>query len=167
MVQGTKSIKLTGYRPGGLGKTVELHGRYYGAEWGFDIGFESDVAAEMAGFLTRFDADRDGLWLAWLDDEMVGSITIDGEGADNRAHLRWFIADPEITGRGIGAQLMDAAMSFCRNRGYSGVWLTTFAGLDAARKLYDRHGFIETGTFENTDWDRPITMQTLECPLSP
>ena len=158
-------VSLTGYRPGGLGKVVELHGRYYGADWNFDLAFEADIASELATFLTRLDPARDGFWLAWLDGAIVGSITIDGHGGDDSAHLRWFIAEPGITGLGIGGRLMDAAMAFCHDRGYARIWLTTFAGLDAARKLYDRHGFVETGTFENTDWDRPITMQTLKCDL--
>jgi GNAT superfamily N-acetyltransferase len=145
-------IELSGYWPGGLGKVVELHGRYYGAEWGFDLAFEADIATEIAAFLTRFDSTKDGFWIAWLDGAMAGSITIDHHGGEvGSAHLRWFILEPEIAGRGIGTRLMNAAMTFCRNTGYRRVWLTTFAGLDAARKLYDRHGFIETGTFENTD----------------
>ena len=159
------SVELTGYRPGGLGRVVELHGRYYAAEWNFDLAFEADIATDLAAFLRRLDPAQDGFWLAWLDGAMAGSITIDGHGDDEGAHLRWFIAEPGITGRGIGASLMDQAMRFCRERGYSRVWLTTFAGLNAARNLYDRHGFIETGTFENTKWDFPITMQTLECTL--
>ena len=160
-----RGVELTGYRPGGLGKVVELHGRYYGAEWDFDLAFEAYIASDLSGFLTRLDPARDGFWLAWLDGAVVGSITIDGHGDDDSAHLRWFIAEPGVTGHGIGAQLMGAAMHFCRTRGYATVWLTTFAGLDAARKLYDRHGFVETGTVENRNWDRPITMQTLACTL--
>lgn len=58
---------------------------------------------------------------------------------------------------------MNATMSFSRNAGYERVRLTTFAGLDAARKLYDRLGFVELSTFKKTNWDFPITMQTLEC----
>ena len=158
-------IELTGYLPGGLGRVVAWHGAYYGAEWGFDLAFEADIATDLAAFLSRLDESRDGFWLAWQNGVMVGSITIDGHGEDDGAHLRWFIADPEIAGHGVGGRLMDAAMGFCRDRGYTRLWLTTFAGLDAARRLYDRHGFVETGTFENTNWDRPITMQTLECAL--
>ena len=162
----TQGVALTDYRPGGLGKVVELHGRYYGAEWNFDLAFEADIASDLAGFLTRLDPARDGFWLAWLDGAMAGSITIDSFGDDaNSAHLRWFITEPGITGKGIGAKLMDAAMGFCQERDYARVWLTTFAGLDAARKLYDRHGFVEIDSFEKTDWDFPITMQTLECAL--
>jgi len=164
-VSGT-GVTLMDYRPGGLGKVVEMQGNYYGTEWGFGVAFEADVATDLAAFLTHFDPSQGGFWLAWFEGEIVGSLTIDGHGeTENRAHLRWFIVDPQIVGRGVGAQLMDAAMAFCRGCGYDAVWLTTFAGLDAARKLYDRHGFVETGTFKNDTWDRPVTMQTLECDL--
>ena len=89
---------------------------------------------------------------------MVGSITIDGHGGTDRAHLRWFIAEPGITGRGFGASLMEAAMAFCRGRAYSSVWLTTFARLDAARKLYDRIASLNVGHF-----GRPIGISPSPC----
>lgn len=165
MFDTAQQVELTGCRPGGLGKVVELHGRYYGAEWNCDLAFEADIATDLSGFLQRLDPARDGFWLAWLDDAMVGSITIDDHVGTDSVHLRWFIAEPGITGRGIGASLMEAAMAFCRARAYSSVWLTTFAGLDAARKLYDRHGFVERRTFRKTDWDFHITMQELHCGL--
>lgn len=51
MAQG---VELTGYRPGGLGKVIELRGRYYGAEWNFDIAFEADIATDLTSFLIRY-----------------------------------------------------------------------------------------------------------------
>jgi transcriptional regulator with PAS, ATPase and Fis domain len=50
-----------------------------------------------------------------------------------------------MQGRGLGADLLGRAVSFCDERGYERIWLTTFAGLDAARALYERHGFVLTG----------------------
>lgn len=87
MFDMAQQVELTGYRPGGLGKVVELHGRYYGAEWNFDLAFEADIATDLSGFLQRLDPARDGFWLAWLDDAMVGSITIDGHGVLPGARL--------------------------------------------------------------------------------
>lgn len=67
MPNGPMGITLSGYKPGGLGKVVELHGRYYGAEWNFDLAFEADIATDLAAFLGRLDPARDGFWLAWLE----------------------------------------------------------------------------------------------------
>jgi hypothetical protein len=61
---------------------------------------------------------------------------------------------------------MDAAMAFCARAGFSGVYLWTFSGLDAARRLYDAWGFRVTESFEDTDWGDPVLHQRLDVLLS-
>lgn len=135
-------IQLTGYQPGALGRIVELHGSYYAEHWELGLYFEAKVATEMAAFLSRFDPAHDGAWFAQVDGVIVGSVIIDGaDPAGEGARLRWFIIDPRYQGLGIGKRLMQEAMSFCQRTGFPRVWLTTFAGLDTARHLYDKFGF--------------------------
>ena len=56
-------LKLnTGYLPGLIGRITELHALYYHEHWGFGAFFEAKVASELARFITRYDADRDGVW---------------------------------------------------------------------------------------------------------
>jgi GNAT superfamily N-acetyltransferase len=105
--------KLVGYTPGALGRIIELHGTYYAKHWGLGLYFEAKVAAEMAEFLSRFDAEQDGAWFAQIGGKIAGGIVIAGSQADpEEARLRWFIVDPAYQGLGLGSQLMDAAMSF-------------------------------------------------------
>lgn len=134
-----RQIEICGYRPGVLGRVVELHGRYYSREWGLGLYFEAKVARELAEFLQRM-TEGDGIWVARVDGEMAGAIVIDGhDGAG--ARLRWFILDESCHGLGLGGMLMQAAMDHCRAQGFERVWLSTFAGLVAARHLYEKHGF--------------------------
>lgn len=136
------TIQLTGYTPGALGRIVELHGAYYAQHWNLGLYFEARVATELATFLSRFDPAQDGAWFAQADGETIGGIFIDGhDAAGEGARLRWFIIDPRYQGRGLGSRLMDAAMTFCRQQGFQRVYLTTFAGLNTARHLYEKHGF--------------------------
>ena len=138
----TTHIKITGYSPGALGRIIELHGTYYAKHWNLGLYFEAKVAKEMAEFLSRLNPQHDGIWYAQIDETIVGCIVIDGHQKDTEgARLRWFIIDPAYQGRGIGKQLMDAAMSFCREKAFHRIYLTTFAGLDTARHLYEKHGF--------------------------
>ena len=138
----TDAIELTGYVPGALGRITGLHGTYYAEHWDLGLYFEAKVAGEMAEFLSRFDPARDGVWFAWMDGSIVGGVFIDGHDADGEgARLRWFIIDPAYQGHGLGNRLMQAAMSFCREKGFRRVYLTTFAGLDSARHLYEKFGF--------------------------
>ena len=77
------------------------------------------------------------------DNAFLGSITIDGiKGrADAGAHLRWFITTDAARGSGLGRHLLTTAIDFCDAQRYAKTYLTTFAGLDAARHLYEQLGF--------------------------
>ncbi|MCA9906175.1 MAG: GNAT family N-acetyltransferase [Anaerolineae bacterium] len=135
-------ITLTGYTPGALGRIVELQADYYARRWGLGLYFEAKAATEMAEFLSRFDAERDGAWFAHAGGQIVGGIFIAGARADDQdARLRWFIIDEAYQGLGLGKRLMDAAMEFCRRQQFRRVYLTTFHGLAAARHLYEKYGF--------------------------
>lgn len=135
-------ITFTNYAPGAIGRIVELHGAYYSTHWGLGRYFEAKVAAELGEFMGRFEADRDGAWFAGVDGCIAGGIFIDGLDADGEgARLRWFILDPAYHGRGLGRELMQRAIAFCDRQRFPRVYLTTFAGLHAARHLYEAHGF--------------------------
>jgi len=156
-------VKVTRYFPGLLGRVTELHGRYYHRHWGFDLFFEAKVAREMAAFLERFDPVRDGLWVAMDHDRVIGTVAIVGEDVESAgARLRWLIVAPEHQGMGIGKALMEKAVVFCRRTGFRRVWLTTFAGLDAARHIYEKEGFQLQEEQEDTHWGRTVREQLFE-----
>jgi GNAT superfamily N-acetyltransferase len=158
---------LRGYRPGSLGRVAELHGAYYGKHWGFGLFFEAKVATELAAFLGRYDEQRDGFWTAWIKARIEGSIAIDGSHAGlEGAHLRWFVMSDALRGKGVGNQLMSTAIAFCRSRGYSRVYLWTFAGLDAARHLYEKNGFRLVQEQKGRQWGREVNEQRFELQLS-
>jgi ribosomal protein S18 acetylase RimI-like enzyme len=88
-----------------------------------------------------------------------GSVVIDAVGdPGGAAHLRWFIVSDALRGRGFGHRLMHAAMHFCDARGLR-VFLTTFAGLDAARALYEQAGFRLADERVDRTWGAPLHEQ--------
>ena len=154
---------LSRYIPGAIGKVVELHGTYYAQQWGFGMFFEAKVATGLANFLSRFDERHDGFWVAVHDQRIVGSITIDGsEAAMKGAHLRWFILDSEYQGKGIGKQLIGEAMRFCKEKNFQRVYLSTFAGLDSARHLYEQWGFKLLEEKVGNTWGLRVREQVFE-----
>jgi len=157
----------SGYSPGAIGRIVELHGSYYAAHWGFGAFFEARMARELAEFVDRFDPKRDGLWTTMVAGRIAGSIAIDGSRpGDGEAHLRWFILDPGLHGRGIGRRLLDEAVGFCRRRDQRRVALWTFAGLDAARRLYEQAGFLLAEERRGAQWGIEVTEQRFELHLT-
>ncbi len=154
---------ISGYAPGDIGRVVALHADYYAARWGFGRAFEAKVAEELGAFLAGFREGADGFWVARAEDAIAGSLSIHGRGAGkDGARLRFFITDPAYQGRGVGAKLMDAAMVFCDRAGFARVWLTTFEGLEPARRLYERHGFGLIETHLGDQWGREVREQTFE-----
>jgi RimJ/RimL family protein N-acetyltransferase len=151
------TIELIGYTPGALGRIIQLHGAYYAEHWNLGLYFEAKVATELAAFLNRFDSMSDGAWFARVDGEIVGGIFIDGHDPAG-ARLRWFIIDPRYQGYGLGNRLLTAAMDFCRQRQFPRVYLTTFAGLNSARHLYEKCGFRLCGEEDGAELTGSATL---------
>jgi len=156
-------VTLSGYLPGAIGRITEIHAEYYNRHWGFGLFFERRVAAEMSAFLGSFQAERDGFWTAVRTGRILGSVALDGTRAEEEgAHLRWFIVEEAHQGIGIGRRLLEQALAFSDGRRYRRVYLWTFAGLDAARHLYETCGFRLCVEHRDTQWGVPVVEQRFE-----
>jgi len=152
---------VPGWLPGAIGEIATMHARFYAREHGFGVYFEAKVAAECAEFCSRLDPARDGLWLLIDGGRIAGSIAIDGADPAG-AHLRWFIVDDGLRGGGFGRRMLEAAMGFCRRAGHRTVYLKTFAGLDAARALYEQCGFRLVHQADGETWGEKVREQRFE-----
>ena len=168
MVEGFQlsDVRLTGYFPGAIGKITELHATYYHDNWGLDVSFETQVGRELSEFISGFQENQDGFWVATLAGHFAGSIAIDGkQGKVHEARLRWLIVDPAFQGRGIGKLLLETSLDFCKSTGYKRIYLWTFKGLDTARQLYEQAGFQLREERDVNQWGRDITEQLFEMNL--
>ncbi|WP_293868428.1 GNAT family N-acetyltransferase [uncultured Alsobacter sp.] len=151
-----------GWSPGLLGWIVAEHGRYYETAWHLGMAFEAKVAAGLGELADRLDPRRDLLLHAEAGGTVLGAIAVDGSGpgtAQRGARIRYFILADAARGRGVGRLLLDETMAFIRGAGFDRAWLTTFAGLDAARHLYESHGFRLDHEEIDTTWGTPLTEQ--------
>jgi len=159
-------IKFQGYYPGVVGKITEMHAVYYHEHWGFDVSFETQVGRELSVFVSEYDKDRDGLWVATTDRRFAGSIAIDGRHAQTEgARLRWFIVAPDFHNAGIGQELISRAIEFCKKKKYPRIFLWTFEGLDLARRLYERENFRLIESHDARQWGQHIKEQKFELIL--
>ena len=65
----------------------------------------------------------------------------------------------------MGNILIQKAVDFCREAGFRRVYLWTFAGLDEARHLYEKHGFRLSEEHEGDQWGVTVTEQKFELIL--
>jgi uncharacterized protein YhfF/GNAT superfamily N-acetyltransferase len=152
---------VPGWLPGAAEAGIALLVAFHAREFGFGAGFEAELAGGWQSFLARFDPARDGLWLLVDAGRIHGSIAIDGQH-DEGAELHWFIVDDALRGRGLGRRMLETAMGFCRRRGHRRVRLTTLAGLDTARALYERLGFRLVAEADGRSWGRTVREQRFE-----
>ncbi len=150
----------TGYAPAIIGRVIEMFQSYMSEHFGFGAGFEARIAADLAEFVTRIDASRNEIWRAEMNGGIVGSISIDGEDlGDGLAHLRWFVVGDGLRGGGAGKALLSRALEFCDERGFRETHLWTVKGLDAARKLYESHGFELADEYFGDQWSTDVPEQ--------
>ena len=158
-----ESLRSDGVPDDFVTQIVALHADYYVRHWAFTASFLDRVRAESTEFVRRFNPQRDLVARVNIDGKLTGAITIDACSAVNGlAHLRWFIIADRLRGQGFGNRLMAFAVRFCRDRHYAGIYLNTFAGLNPARHLYEKAGFVITGSTPGTSWGTQVIEQRFE-----
>jgi ribosomal protein S18 acetylase RimI-like enzyme len=79
---------------------------------------------------------------------IVGTIGYEA-GANGEGHLRGLAVGQSAQGRGVAAQLLDAAEEGLRRAGCHRITLDTTRPLLRAIAFYERHGYTATGTIRD------------------
>jgi GNAT superfamily N-acetyltransferase len=154
------NYQIVGFQPGGLSSLCALQSAYYARHWSLDQYYESVVAGGVAEFLQRYDPQKDFVRLVIHNDHVAGGITIDSrDGIEGQ--LRWFFLLEQLHGLGLGKQLISEAMDFVKSGPLQRIFLTTIAGLDSARRLYDSVGFTLEDEKISTTWGKETTEQRM------
>ncbi|XP_036388782.1 N-acetyltransferase family 8 member 3 [Megalops cyprinoides] len=89
-------------------------------------------------------------------DVMNGDIDQDGGDGSYAEIIRMIVSFP-CRRKGVGSQLAETALDFCKERGFSRVVLETSSAQTAAIDLYHKLGFTHTLTHTNTHAHRWVT----------
>ncbi len=144
---------------------VRLHGEIYEAEYGLDPSFAADVATRLSEIRRcGWPGEREGLWIAEADGSAVGSITLDDQGGDV-GQLGHLVLTPETRGSGTGRRLVERVLELARAAGYERLQLFTFSDLSAARRLYQRVGFVKVSSERTVRWGRGMEWERYELEL--
>jgi GNAT superfamily N-acetyltransferase len=82
-------------------------------------------------------------WVIKDDQKLVGSIALIDTG-NRQSALRKMFVHKDYRGKemGIGQQLLDHVISWCRQHGIDEIYLGTFDRLLAAQRFYAKNGFV-------------------------
>jgi putative acetyltransferase len=95
--------------------------------------------------------------LAIVDGHVAGFTDLDDDG-----YIDMLFVDPDFGRQGIASALLGSMIALARQRGLSAV--TTFASL-TSRPVFERHGFVITGTRYFGEGDRAAKTYEMRCAL--
>ncbi|MEK4972186.1 helix-turn-helix domain-containing GNAT family N-acetyltransferase [Niallia sp. FSL R7-0648] len=87
-----------------------------------------------------FHADIERIWIAEINREFAGCIGLVNDG-NKVGQLRWFLVNPSFHKKGIGTQLINALIQYCKDHDYERIFLWTVSDMVTARPLYKKFGF--------------------------
>jgi GNAT superfamily N-acetyltransferase len=135
-----------------------------------DAQSERGVAGAGLGALPRADAGDSA-----EEDDEPAVVLVAGRPAvayirldrlDGNAHVDRLAVLPVVAKRGLGQDLLNAAIAWARERGYPALTLSTFADSDWNARVYDPTGFepmhqLSPGLVELRDWERAIGLDAI------
>ena len=124
---------------------IESHKSIFSKEFHFNEVFFEMVTKTITEFGIEFNAEKDFTLIAYVDGEKMGSIS--GIGRENgNVQLRFYFLHEGARGMKLGKKLFVAAMDKCKEMGYNHIFFHTFNKLEVARAMYEKLGFVITGS---------------------
>ncbi len=121
---------------------IALIGRVF-AEYGFVYDPATEVP-DLLAFDAHYAPPDGAFFVVRHDGGIIGSVGVEKLGREG-AELHRLYLDAGWRGRGLGQQLVDVVLGWCRAQGLARLTLWSDTRFDRAHRLYTRLGFRQVG----------------------
>ncbi|MET3878568.1 GNAT family N-acetyltransferase [Chitinophaga sp. OAE865] len=110
----------------------------------FNVPVTIEDQPDLFDIETNYHNTGGGFWGGFVNGELAGTIALISIG-HNAGAIRKMFVKKEFRGKdtGIGQQLLEELISYCRSAGIKDLYLGTVDKLAAARRFYERNHFKE------------------------
>ncbi len=110
----------------------------------FGVATSVEAQPDLFDIPNFYQPGMGNFWLAFVDDELAGTIAMKDVG-DGICALRKMFVKEEFRGkeRGIAAALMQTLLDWSREQGVKEIYLGTVDCYHAAHRFYEKNGFDE------------------------
>lgn len=119
---------------------LEAHGWEFSEELPPDV----DITDSFLGISENY-LDEGGEFLVGLSDDNIIATGGFKPEDDSSAEIRKMAVHPDHQRRGYGERILVELEGRAEIRGFDQLVLETFESLTAARRLYEKYGYVETG----------------------
>jgi DNA-binding MarR family transcriptional regulator/predicted GNAT family acetyltransferase len=161
--QGSE-VEIRPYRVGDMGWIIHRQAVLYAEEYGWDIGYEGLIAGICSDFVLNFKPGKEYCWVAERDGSVIGSVFLVRKDEET-AKLRLLYVEPSARGLGVGRRLVDECIATARASGYRKLVLWTNDVLTAARKIYQKAGFVLVEEERHHSFGKDLVGQNWELEL--
>uniref|UniRef100_A0A667WWT1 N-acetyltransferase domain-containing protein n=1 Tax=Myripristis murdjan TaxID=586833 RepID=A0A667WWT1_9TELE len=117
------------------------------------------LSTDMANIQTSYlDNPDNSFWVAEANingqSKVVGMMAVMGKRGESIEALPHMVVSFQGRRKGLGSQLIQKALDFCKERGYSRLVLDVSSPQMAAISLYQKLGFVQTGCHSKTHTNR-------------
>lgn len=109
-------------------------------EFGLEVNIDSQP--DLLGINDFYQTDQGNFWLAFDDQELVGTIALKDIGQQQAALRKMFVkADHRGHEHQVGKRLLETLIAWCETKNLREIYLGTTEKFLAAHRFYEKHGF--------------------------
>lgn len=114
----------------------------------FSVPVTAEEQPDLRAVADVYQSGTGGFWVAEMEGRIVGTIGLigfgGGKGGSGEGALRKMFVAAEARGRdlGVAAGLLAILVNHARDAGIKGITLGTIERLHAARRFYEKNGFV-------------------------
>lgn len=165
LTKATANIVIRPYKKADVSYVIDRQLSLYETERHFTSEvWKTYLRQGVLELLKKFNPQKDCMLIVEYNGNPAGCVAIT-HAEEGVAQFRYFFVEPELRGIGIGRRLLEEALSFCKEKEYSHIFLWTVSAQETARNLYRKAGFELTESHENDEWGVPVLEEKWEKDL--